>query len=90
MTQFEKDIFDIVSRAQGIRASQIAAQLGADKKQVDAVLYKNINRYWVQDMSRKWYTAGKQPQITKTRKEDKKPRFSARRPVQVLSQLSQP
>ena len=73
MTQFEKDIFDIVSRAQGIRASQIAAQLGADKKQVDAVLYKNINRYWVQDMSRKWYTAGKQPQITKTRKKDKKP-----------------
>lgn len=73
MTQFEKDIFDIVSRGQGIRASQIAAQLGADKKQVDAVLYKNINRYWVQDMSRKWYTAGKRPQITKTHQEDKKP-----------------
>ena len=55
MSEFEKKILTIISEKPGIKAKDIAAIIGCEKKEVNAVLYGNLSGRCYQDSKYCWY-----------------------------------
>ncbi len=55
INEFEKTILDIISKKSGIKAKDIALEIGCDKGDVNAALYGVLSVFCYQDSSYKWF-----------------------------------
>lgn len=71
MTDFDKEILEIIKKNKGIKARAIADKMGVERKTVNSALYGRLKKYCYQDSNYLWYILNSN-ETSKTDKQEKK------------------